>query len=368
MRPSLSLAVCLGLGAGPFLLACSSSENADFWETPLDRSSAPSGGTSSATTGSGGVGSSNDGDVDPDGSNAAGTHASGGSSASPDGTGGAGGSADGAGSSGGTGEAPVGSAGTGAGGGTAADPVVLRADFQDRSAGTYTQDMVESDFGAAPEWNDGLDEKRAKIVADGDERFLRVTFEAREYGPTDGGVQFKVPLEKGYEELYLAYRVRFAAGFQFVKGGKLPGLVGGTAPTGCVADENGFSARGMWRTMGRAVQYLYYAAKKESCGDDFEYELDGKPFSFQRGTWHTIEHHIVLNTPGETDGVLEAWVDGKQVLSVHDMTYRAANASYEIDALYFSTFFGGSDPTWAPLTAQTLDYDDFVVSTAPITH
>jgi hypothetical protein len=384
MRSSLCLAVCVSLGAGPALLACSS-DSVHFWASPEESGGAAnvgtsSGGTPSGTTGSGGTDKEStggvagqDGSDGSGGSSVAGTSALGGSSGGTDPLGGSGGTGGSGGSdaSGGSGGASGGTAGTdsgGSGGSTTVDPVVLHADFQERAASTYTQGMVEGDFGAAPEWNDGLDEQRAKVVVTGEDHFLRVTFEGGEYGPSDGGVQFKVPLKDSYEELYLSYRVRFSMGFQFVKGGKLPGLVGGTAPTGCITDDDGFSARGMWRTMGRAVQYVYYAEKEAACGDDFDYESDGSPFSFERGIWHTIEHHLVMNTPGEGDGVLEAWVDGEPVLAVDDIVYRAANASFRIDTLYFSTFFGGSDMTWAPSTNQTLDYDDFIVSTAPITH
>jgi hypothetical protein len=381
MRSSLSLAVCVSLCAGPALLACSS-DSVHFWANPPESGGAPSvgtssGGASSGTTGSGGTDKGSTGGVagedGADGSGGSSVAGTGGSSGGTDPLGGSGGTGGSAGSetSGGAGGTLGGGGGTdsgGTGGSTPVDPVILHADFQKRAAGTYTQEMVEGDFSVAPEWNDGLDQQRAKIVVTGEDHFLRVTFEGGEYGPTDGGVQFKVPLKDSYEELYLSYRVRFSMNFQFVKGGKLPGLVGGTAPTGCVTDNGGFSGRGMWRTMGRAVQYVYYAEKESACGDDFDYELDGSPFSFERGTWHTIEHHLVMNTPGEADGVLEAWVDGEPVLAVDDIVYRSASASFKIDTLYFSTFFGGSDITYAPLMSQTLDYDDFIVSTAPITH
>jgi len=171
-----------------------------------------------------------------------------------------------------------------------------------------------------------------------------------------------------HKELYLSYRLRFGSGFQYVKGGKLPGLVGGTAPTDCISDHGGFSARGMWRPGGAAVQYLYYPDKKNRCGDDFSYVSDGRNFVFVPGKWQTIEHRIVMNTPGQRDGILQAWVDGALVLDENQFYYCAPGATFAIDALYFSTFFGGSDSTWAPATDQTVDYDDFIVSSRPITH
>jgi hypothetical protein len=244
---------------------------------------------------------------------------------------------------------------------------LIHADFEARSPGQYTQAMVSRDFGAAASWNNGLDAGRATIVNQDGNSFLRVSYPANQYGPTQGGVQFKVPLGGSHKELYLSYRLRFGSGFQFV-GGKLPGLVGGTAPTGCISDNGGFSARGMWRPDGVAVQYLYYPEKKNRCGDDFSYVSGGGTLVFVPGTWQTIEHRIVMNTPEKHNGVLQAWVDGALVPDQNQFYYRVPGATFMIDALYFSTFFGGSDSTWAPATDQTVDYDDFIVSSRPITH
>ncbi|MDI1442647.1 hypothetical protein QHF85_01335 [Polyangium sp. 6x1] len=246
--------------------------------------------------------------------------------------------------------------------------MLVHADFQQRAPGVYSEDMVAGDFVGAPSWNNGLDEGRASIVDEAGNRFLRVTYPSGEVGPANGGVQFKVPLGQTYQELFLAYRVRFGAGFAFVKGGKLPGLVGGSAPTGCVEDTTGFSARMMWRTGGAAVQYMYFPEKNNDCGDDYDYMSGGSATHFEPGTWHTVEHRLVMNTPGQHDGILAAWFDGAPVLDEQAFLYRLAGATYGIDALYFSTFFGGSDASWAPPSAQTVDYDDFTISTGPITH
>lgn len=244
--------------------------------------------------------------------------------------------------------------------------ILMDADFQARSPGVYTQAMVAGDFSGTPGWNNGLDQGRATIVDEAGNRFLRVTYPAGIYGPTDGGVQFIVPLAGSFDELYLSYRVRFAAGFDFVLGGKLPGLVGGTHPTGCVSDDGGFSARMMWRPAGAAVQYLYFPEKVNACGDDYAYQVGGTAVLFGTGQWHRVQHRIRMNTPGAHDGILQAWFDGSLALDNETFIYRVATASFGIDSLYFSTFFGGSDATWAPAAAQVADFDDFIVSDQPI--
>ena len=46
----------------------------------------------------------------------------------------------------------------------------------------------------------------------------------------------------------IEYTVRFGAGFDWVRGGKLPGICTGECPTGCrgVSASDGFSMRVMW--------------------------------------------------------------------------------------------------------------------------
>lgn len=271
------------------------------------------------------------------------------------------GGATGAGSTGGAGQTGGVTGGTSAAGGTRA--LLMHADFQSRDVGAYTQAMVVGDFSGAATWNNGMDAGRSTIVDENGERFLRITYAATVYGPDAGGVQFVVPFGGTYEELYLAYRVRFAADFDFVRGGKLPGLVGGTRPTGCVQGDNGgFSARMMWRPEGVAVQYLYFPEKVNECGDDYVYRSTSGDVRFTQGQWHRVVHRLRMNTPGAHDGILQAWFDGTLVLDEQAFYYRVPGATFGIDSLYFSTFFGGSDATWAPASAQIADFDDFMLS------
>lgn len=247
------------------------------------------------------------------------------------------------------------------------DAPIFAADFDDDAVGPYA-DLVDWND---PPWSDGVDEGRVEIVDGADAfagRSLRIHYPKGGVGPGDGGAQWKAALGGEYDELYLAYRLRFAPGFDFVLGGKLPGLVGGSAPTGCVDDTGGFSARSMWRADGLGVQYMYYPEKVNNCGDDFDYALDGAPALFQPGVWHTLEHRLVMNTPGQHDGRLQAWLDGQRVLDVPDFLFRGDGAEFLIDTLYFSTFFGGSGAEWAPTRDETVDFDDFVVCAAPISH
>ncbi|MGC4000750.1 MAG: hypothetical protein QM767_26175 [Anaeromyxobacter sp.] len=114
------------------------------------------------------------------------------------------------------------------------------------------------------------------------------------------------------------------------------------------------------------MQYMYFPEKVNSCGDDYVYETNDTKVTFTPGVWHRVQHHIRMNTPGAHDGILQAWFDGNLALDEQAFLYRLAGATFGIDALYFSTFFGGSDDTWAPSTQQILDFDDFLISETPI--
>jgi hypothetical protein len=47
------------------------------------------------------------------------------------------------------------------------------------------------------------------------------------------------------------------------------------------------------------------------------------------------------------------------------MRYRTV-ADLRIDGIFFSTFYGGADPSWAPSTDQHADFAGFAVSDQPI--
>ena len=140
----------------------------------------------------------------------------------------------------------------------------------------------------------------------------------------------------------MSYRVRFEDGFDFVKGGKLPGLIGGTGNTGGNRPNgsDGWSGRMMWRRGGDAVQYVYHPDQPGIYGEDFRWER-----RFEPGRWHTVEHRFVMNDPRKHDGILQAWFDGQEALYVDDLRFRDVD-SFAIDQFYTSTFFGGGDSTW----------------------
>ena len=175
----------------------------------------------------------------------------------------------------------------------------------------------------------------------------------------DGGMQAYLPLpEPAPDELYLQYYVRFQSGFDFVKGGKLPGLYGGTVTSGQNIPDgtDGFSTRYMWRDGGDGEVYAYLPTSEEHGTS-----LGRGCWFFPVNQWVAIEQRVKLNTPGASDGEVTVWQDGKQVFTQRGMTYRTTD-QLKIDGLFFSTFFGGGDESWASPVDQYADFAGFSVS------
>ncbi|MFF5143640.1 polysaccharide lyase [Streptomyces sp. NPDC013157] len=186
---------------------------------------------------------------------------------------------------------------------------------------------------------------------------------ARQYGLPEGGAQIYLKLADGpVDLLHLRYYVRFPKYFDFVKGGKLPGLYGGTVTSGRRIPDgaNGLSTRYMWRTHGAAEVYAYLPTSVAHGTS-----LGRGSWDWPLGRWVCVEQAVRLNRPGHFDGNVTVHVDGRQVLSRGGLEFRTTER-LGIDGVLFSTFFGGSDPTWATPRSQYADFAAFAVADRPI--
>jgi len=241
---------------------------------------------------------------------------------------------------------------------------LLDVNFDNHPVGPYTKNMAKADFPGAS-WYNGMDEGWGEIVPgrDGMGNALRMKYPAGEFGPNNSAIQIKAVLGKGVDTAWASYRVKFEDGFDFVKGGKLPGLCGGECITGGnnANGYNGWSARLMWRREGVAVQYMYYVTN-EGYGEDLLFDRSPPAKRFVPGQWHRVTTQIVMNTPGVADGVIRSWFDGELSMERENILIRHID-TLKIDQFYISTFFGGSDATWAPGADMYITYDDFLVVT-----
>ncbi|KAK4687367.1 hypothetical protein P7C73_g2761, partial [Tremellales sp. Uapishka_1] len=215
----------------------------------------------------------------------------------------------------------------------------------------------------------------------GEPAVLRINYPSGSYSKGTGGTQFYAqPLNDStsassvlgnsttdgqYERMLLSYDIYFPSNYSFQMGGKLPGLRGGPQAQGCSggSEANGkscFSTRLMWRTAGAGEVYAYvpttqkgFCSQSEiTCNSDYGTSLSRGSFSFATGTWQTIWLLVILNDVGRANGVVELYYNGVQALSFSNLLIRTSSSISSIGGLYFSTFFGGDDSSWATPTSQ----------------
>lgn len=173
------------------------------------------------------------------------------------------------------------------------------------------------------------------------------------------GAGFKARvLAGGSDVATLRYRLRFSNGFEFVRGGKLPGLFGGTGPSGGHIPDghDGFSLRLMWREQGRGEVYAYLPTSRVH-GSSL---LSGR-LLFQPGRWHEVVQAVALNTPGRADGRLALWQDGQALGALEGLRLRDT-PRLRVDGVFFEVFHGGADDSWAPRRDGHVDFADVSIT------
>jgi len=117
----------------------------------------------------------------------------------------------------------------------------------------------------------------------------------------------------------LTYDIRLPGDFDFGGGGMLPGLFGGEtteSPTKGLASV--FATRHAWGENGTSlVQYVLQ-------GDTKGASLAGNSDDLRlvRGRWIRLEQEVVLNDPGEANGIFRVWVDGKLQIEEIGVAFR----------------------------------------------
>lgn len=161
--------------------------------------------------------------------------------------------------------------------------------------------------------------------------------------------------EKEPEEAYFRYYLMLSPGANISGGGKLPGFAGTYNKAGWGGRGNdgyeGWSARGAfyasidnpdspWVGHMPIGSYLYEADQDRKYGRILPW---GNPLStISPGRWYCIEQRLKLNTPGDSDGILEVWVDGVKILSETALMFRKSS-ELKIEKVWFNYYFGGVD-------------------------
>lgn len=253
-------------------------------------------------------------------------------------------------------------------------PPAFQADFESQAPGTpYRPEFWQQEGLVLPEWaeyfGDAPDPRT--FVDDAHPRpsssqSLRVIYPKGAVGPLEGGAQAVLRLPPR-QEYFASYWVRFGEGFSWGgqhHGGKLPGLGATHLSSGGMASDgtDGFTARLMWRTDGKAVLYLYHMDKPHKWGEDFVLIYpNGTPVVFVPGKWYQVLIRTRINTEQNADGLVEVWINQQPALHLDGLRF-VANGDL-VDTLYFSTFHGGNTPEWGPLSDSVIHFDDFKVGT-----
>lgn len=202
---------------------------------------------------------------------------------------------------------------------------------------------------------------------------LAAFYPAGSYSSGTGGTSFSTYFNDSsatdFRTMLLSYDLAFESGFQFVKGGKLPGLRGGDL-TGCDGGANSdtcFSTRLMWRTAGAAEAYTYLqdsALCKDSnviCNDDgYGTSIGRGDFTWATGAWNHVDMVVGLNNPPTlSNGFLEVYHNGVIAINQTGLQIRSSTSVASIQGIFFSTFFGGADNTWATPVNQSTYYRNF---------
>jgi hypothetical protein len=200
----------------------------------------------------------------------------------------------------------------------------------------------------------------SSVVESNTGNILKVRYPANRFGSLPGA-QWKVDFEKS-DSVLLSYKLFVPSDFDFVKGGKLPGLaggkgnMGGEVPTG----HDGWSVRFMFKEQGYLCAYLYYPDMPQQYGQKKFLTIEGRCFRIPRNQWIEIGLKVSLNSAGQKNGRVECYIDDVLMLKEEGLVFRYVETLF-VDHLLFSSFFGGADLSYAPVQNCALYFKDFKV-------
>lgn len=179
-------------------------------------------------------------------------------------------------------------------------------------------------------------------------------------------------------EVLFTYSVFFPTGFDFVKGGKLPGIYGGTSLEAAKTCSGGrqddradcWSARTMFRTNGMGEFYNYFptsavqpagycsTAPMSVCNPQYGDSIGRGVFTFATGAWTTVGQRLKMNDVGVSNGEQELYINGQSVLKLDSLQIAVKDGTH-IYGIMAQTFFGGGDSSWANPETQSAWFKDW---------
>jgi hypothetical protein len=240
-------------------------------------------------------------------------------------------------------------------------------DFENSKSGRYTYSKIKRDWpGAEMLWDNmgrilntvNYYSSPLEIIDFENSKVLKLNYPANTIGPIPG-TQWISNFVKT-DEVFLSFKIFIPIEFDFVKGGKLPGLSGGLGITkdSIWLAEKSWSTQLMFHENGEIVHFLKYPNQESNYGEYFFWTSKGQRVKLPRGKWVKLTQHLIMNDPNESNGELEAWINETKVLSIKKLRIRDT-MSMGIDQFVFSVFFGGCSQEWAPIKGTYFLFDDF---------
>ncbi|WP_421862711.1 polysaccharide lyase [Motiliproteus sp.] len=199
---------------------------------------------------------------------------------------------------------------------------------------------------------------------------LSIMFSPRAHTAISMALRLKTLMGEEPESMYFRYYLRLGNDWNSDRGGgKFPGFSGtydragwgGRRPDG----YNGWSARGMFlstvdkgphRGKTPIGNYIYHVDHANVYGEQRSWSSFESLLEKER--WYSIEQFIKLNSPGNNDGELKAWVDGRLVMSLDNLRFRDTEA-LKVEKVWFDFYHGGGS---RPSSEQHLFIDNLVVA------
>ncbi len=226
--------------------------------------------------------------------------------------------------------------------------------WDNRSSDVYTLDEAVTDFGNVQYgWQESKTFNSAGT--------FRVKL-LKDALSSDCGITSKIDISDG-SEYELQFDVKFHSAFDWSRGGKIGfGFSIGDGFSGCnpAWSGDGGSFRLMWyqNDVGRVYfqPYVYYKDQPETCGNVF-----GKTYpetgSLVKGRWYTVKLYAKSNTNSNTNGKIKLTIDDNIVLD-QSIRWTTNTSKRLINAIYLSTFRGGSETYWQSDTDGYIYFDN----------
>jgi hypothetical protein len=184
------------------------------------------------------------------------------------------------------------------------------------------------------------------------------------------------PNNDHYQNLYVQFKLRYSAGYDFSAGNNKIMIIGTeddrrhdticcnpwvasyiTILMGHTGSSGFFDTEGN-NKRAPTGQWIVLAPNRAGYSNT-------NRFTVETGRWYTIEVHIRLNDPNQSNGIFEMWVDGVKVSEYSNVLFRipwdgtaGSNFNYGVNFVMLSHYIDSGAPQ-----AQDMYYDDIKINT-----